>query len=75
MCNSHSDFDLTAGLLELERLDPGCFCLFHVRGHQDDGAPFVSLPFGAQLNICCDQMASAFVPSPSVDLDSVPLTP
>lgn len=35
-----------------------CFRLEHVKSHQDDETAFELLPFLAQLNVLCDQMAT-----------------
>ena len=36
-----------------------CFSLAHVKSHQDDSTEFDKLPFSAQLNVLCDNMATA----------------
>ena len=34
------------------------FTLAHVKSHQDDRTEVSKLPFSAQLNVCCDEMAT-----------------
>ena len=35
--------------------------LLHIKGHQDDSAPYEDLPFIAQLNCVCDRLAKTFL--------------
>ena len=48
---------------------------FHVKGHQDDNTPIEDLPWTAQLNIRCNQIASHHLELAMESLPEVPMLP
>ena len=62
------EYDLINAIQQLSDSLPISVRPKHVKGHQDDGTKYEDLPYAAQINVDCDEIAGRTLDTPPTDM-------